>query len=67
VLDGTYYVRVVSVGPGGAPGTTAYVFDVTTPSIGGTAIPAATYYVRIVAVNGAGVSAPSTEVMLVVR
>ncbi|MGE0360374.1 MAG: matrixin family metalloprotease [Vicinamibacterales bacterium] len=52
---------------GYAPGTTAYVFDVTTPSIGGTAIPAATYYVRIVAVNGAGMSAPSTEVMLVVQ
>lgn len=122
VPDGIYYVRVVSVGPGGrsaptadlainvhvtapgtpvnvigsttaggnvlvtwqpapqgdapagyrvlvghAPGATNYVFDVTTPSIGGTAIPAATYYVRIVAVNGAGMSAPSTEVMLVVR
>lgn len=52
---------------GYAPGATNYVFDVTTPSIGGTAIPAATYYVRIVAVNGAGLSAPSTEVMLVVR
>ncbi|MGD9905193.1 MAG: matrixin family metalloprotease [Vicinamibacterales bacterium] len=121
VPDGIYYVRVVSVGPGGssaptaeltvnvhvappqapvnvigstsaggnvlvtwqppptgdapgaykvlvgyAPGTIAYVFDVATTSIGGTAVPAATYYVRIVAVNGAGMSAPSTEVMLVV-
>jgi len=51
---------------GYAPGSTAHVFDVATPSIGGTAIPAATYYVRIIAVNGAGMSAPSAEVMLVV-
>ncbi len=46
---------------------TNFEFPVAATSLGGTGVPPATYYVRIVAVNGAGVSAPSPELTVVVR
>ena len=52
---------------GYTPGVTNFEFPVAGTSLGGTGVPPATYYVRIVAVNGAGVSAPSPELTLVVR
>jgi hypothetical protein len=52
---------------GYAPGAMIYEFPTTATSLGGSGVPPATYYVRIVAVNGAGVSAPSTELTLTVR
>ena len=57
-----YYVLA-----GYAPGATTYQAPVTTTSVAVARVPPATYYVRIVAVNVAGVSAPSTELTLVVR
>jgi hypothetical protein len=50
-----------------APGVYIYEFPVTGTSLGGAGVPPATYYARIVAVNGAGVSAPTTELTIVVR
>ena len=52
---------------GYTPGASTFQIPVAATSLHATGIPAATYYVRVVAVNGAGVSAASNEVALVVR
>lgn len=59
----TGYVLLV----GYAPGATTHQIPVTGTTFAASGVPPGTYYARIVAVNGAGASAPSTEVTLVVR
>lgn len=51
---------------GYAPGQTVHQLPTTQPALGAANVPPATYYVRIVAVNGAGVSAASPELTILV-
>jgi hypothetical protein len=52
---------------GYTPGASTFQIPVAATSLHATGVPAATYYVRVAAMNGGGMSAPSTEVMLVVQ
>lgn len=59
----TSYTLVASDAPGGAPIVTV---PLTGTSVSFAGVPSGTYYLRLTATNGAGTSAPSGEVTLVV-